>query len=318
MRRREFIGLIGVFPTVLPLAVQAQQKHPNVGILIPADVEPLRTELLFGMRQYGYIENQNVQFEIRSADGNPNSLRGLADDLVHLSVDVIVASLTPAVIAARDATSDIPIVMAWAGDPVGLGLISSIAHPGGNITGLSDAGAAIAGKSLELIHELLPATRQVAILANPSDPFSRLFIGSIENVGHALGIGTQTVMISRAEDFGPAFAAIDNERISAAILQLSLPRHPAIELAVQHRIPLVAPNRNLAKEGALISYGLNSTDMYHRAAFYVDRILKGTKPADLPVEMATKYDLLINLKTAQALGVTVPSTLLARADEVIE
>jgi putative ABC transport system substrate-binding protein len=318
MQRRKFIGMIGAASVALPGVAHAQPKHPKIGILVPAEAEPLRSEFLFGMRGYGYVEKQNVQLELRSADGKPSLLRGLADDLVHVNVDVIVASLTPAVIAARHATSDIPIVMAWAGDPVGLGLISSLARPGGNITGLADAGVSITAKSVELIREVLPNARGVAILANPSDPFSRLFIESIENAGRTLGVATQTVMIARVEDFEPAFAAIDKERISAAILQLSLPRHPAIELAVKHHVPLVVPNRNFAKEGALLSYGLNSTDIFRRAAFYVHRILKGSKPADLPVEMATKYDLLINLKTAKALGLNVPPTLLSRADEVIE
>jgi putative ABC transport system substrate-binding protein len=241
----------------------------------------------------------------------------LADELVRLNVDVIVAHLTPAIIAARQATSEIPIVMAWAGDPVGMGFVSSLARPGGNITGLSGIGAEIAAKVLELIREALASTRSVGVLANPGDPFSRIFTERIEKAGHTLGIAIQTIEIHGVEQFDDAFAAMAHDGADAVILQGSLQRKPAIDLALKHRLPLIGVNW-LASEGGLMSYSLRPDELFRRAAYYVDRILKGAKPANLPVEQPTRYELIINLQTARALGIKVPTTLLARADEVIE
>jgi putative ABC transport system substrate-binding protein len=319
MRRREFITLVGGVAAAWPLAARAQQpKLPKIGVLVPANPEPFWSEFRQGLREHGYIEGRNIQFEFRSADGKPNLLRGLADELVRLKVDIVVAHQTPAITAARQATSEIPIIMAAAGDPVGTGLISSLARPGGNITGLSGTTAETGAKILEIIRDMLPSTRRVAVLANATDPFSRPFVEQIELGGRTLGIAIQTIMVRGVEEFEAAFAAMAKERADAVIVQPSLPRKPAIELALKQRLPPIAPNRLFPSEGGLMSYSANQNDQFRRAAFYIDRILKGTKPADLPVEQPSRYELVINLKTARALGLDVPPMLLARADEVIE
>jgi putative ABC transport system substrate-binding protein len=318
MRRREFIGALGC-AAALPLAARAQQpKLPRIGVLIPANPEPFWSEFRAGLREHGYIEGQNIAFEFRSADGKLDVLSMLAAELVRLKVDIIVASQTPAVTAARQATSEIPIVMATAGDPVGTGLISSLARPGGNITGLSSTMADIAAKTLELFREMLPSARRVAVLANAPDPFSRPFVEQIEDGGRTLGIAIQTIRVRGADEFDAAFAAMVKERADAVIVQGSLPRKPVLDLALKHRLPAVGDRPFFPREGGLMSYSGNQNDMYRRAAFYIDRILKGAKPADLPVEQPTRYELVINLKTAKALGITMPPTVLARADEVIE
>ena len=300
-------------------AARAQQpKLPRIGVLIPANPEPFWTNVRDSLRELGYVEGKNIRFEFRTADGKPGLLNGLAEELVRLKVDIIVASQTPAVTAARQATTEIPIVMAPAGDPVGMGLISSLARPGGNITGLSSTTAELGAKTLELIHDVLPSTRRVAVLANAVDPFSRPFSELIEDGGRTLGIAIQTIKVRRVEEFDAAFAAMDKERADAVIVQPSLPRKPALDLALKHRLPAIGATPLLPREGGLMSYSGAQNDTYRRAAFYIDRILKGAKPADLPVEQPTRYELIVNLKTAKALGIAVPHTVLARADEVIE
>ena len=318
MRRREFITLLGG-AAAWPLAARAQQpKLPRIGVLIPANPEPFWSVFRDGLREHGYIEGQNIQFEFRSADGKPNLLRELAAELVRLKVDIIVAHQTPAVTAARQATTEIPIVMAGAGDPVATGLISSLARPGGNITGLSGTTAELGAKTLELIRDMLPSTRRVAVLANAADPFSKPFVEQIELGGRTLGIAIQTIMVRGAEEFDAAFAAMVKERADAVIVQPSLPRKPALDLALKHRLPPISPTRLFPSEGGLMSYSANQNDLYRRAAFYIGRILKGAKPADLPVEQPTRFELVINLKTAKALGLTIPPSVLLRADHVIE
>jgi|SRR6516162_1630898 putative ABC transport system substrate-binding protein len=317
MRRREFIAALGV--AAWPLAVRAQRfDSPKVGVLVTVDLEPFWSEFRAGLRKRGYVEGQNIVFEFRSADGKPERLRGLADELVHLKADIIVACQTPAVVAARQATSDIPIVMAPAGDPVGTGLISSLAHPGGNITGLSATSAETGAKTLELIREIMPSTQRVGVLANAADPFSRVLAEFIENGGDALGVTVKTIRVRGVkEEIEAAFAAMVDAGANAVIVQGSLPHELAIDLALKHRLPLIGANP-FAREGGLISYSSNQNETFHRAAFYVDRILKGAKPAELPVEQPTHFKLAVNLKTAKTLGLTVPPSLLARADEVIE
>ena len=251
-------------------------------------------------------------------DDRPQLLPELAAELVRLKVDIIVAAQTPAVHAAKQATSEIPIVMATAGDPVGTGLIASLGRPGGNITGNAATTAELGAKTLEAVREMLPAVRRVAVLANASDPFTRSFLEQIEAGGRTLGIQVQSVMVRTADEFETAFSGMIKERADAVIVQPSLPRKAALELAMRHRLPSVSPTRLFPAEGGLMAYSASQHDMYRRAARYVDRILKGAKPADLPVEEPTKFELVINLKTAKALGITIPPALLARADEVIE
>jgi len=218
LSRRDFVTLIGGAAVTWPLAARAQQpKLPRIGVLVPANPEPFWSEFRAGLSQHGYIEGQSIAFELRSADGKPERLRG-ADELVLLKVDIIVASLTPAVTAARHATTEIPIVMAWAGDPIGTGLISSLARPGGNITGLAGP-PRLSEKSLELIRDVLPSTRRVAVLANAADPFTRPYVEQIEDAGRILGIAIQTIRVRSADEFDSAFAAMINEQADAAIVQ---------------------------------------------------------------------------------------------------
>lgn len=318
MKRREFIYLVGS-AVAWPVATRAQQgKVPVIGGLILANPEPVWNMLRDGLRELGYIEGQSIRFEFRSADGKPGILPELAAELVRLKVDLIVAAQTPAVQAAKDATREIPIVMATAGDPVGTGLISSLARPGGNITGNSATTSELGAKTLEIIREMLPSARRVAVLANATDPFTKSFVDQIETGGRTVGLVIQTIPVSGADEFEVAFLAMIKEQADAVIVQPSLPHKRALNLALKHRLPPVSPSRLFALEGGLMAYSASQRDMYRRAAVYVDRILKGAKPAELPVEQPTVFELVINLKTAKALGLTVPPTLLARADEVIE
>jgi putative tryptophan/tyrosine transport system substrate-binding protein len=317
MRRRKFIALLGG-AAAWPLTAHAQQAAmPRIGVLVASNPEPFWSEFRAGLHERGYTDGQNIMFEFRSADGKLDRLRSIADELVRLKVDIIVAVQTPAVTAARQATTEIPIVMN-AGDPVGTGLISSLARPGSNITGMSATTAEAGAKTLELIRDVLPSTRRVAVLANAPDPFSRPYVEQIEDGGQRLGIAIQSIKVRGMEEFDAAFAAMDKERADAVIVQPSLPRKPALDLALKHHLPPIGANRLFTLEGGLLSYSANQNDTFHRMAFYIDRILKGAKPAELPVEQPTRYELIVNLKTAKALSIKVPDTVLARADEVIE
>jgi len=320
MRRRAFIGIVGGAAAAWPVAAYAQPpRPPTIGVLVPANAEPFLSEFRAGLRGRGYVDGQNIRLEFRTADGKSDRLRALADELVRLKVDVIVAHFTPAVTAARHATSDIPIVMAWAGEPVATGLISSLARPGGNITGLAGGGGPMWAKCLELIRDVLPAApRRVAVLANATDPITRSVVEQSELGGRALGIAIQILPVRGVEEYAAAFAAMAKEQADAVIVQPSLPRKPAIDLALKQRLPSISPTRSFSGEGGLMSYSSHEGDMYRRAADYVDRILKGAKPADLPVEQPVRFELIVNLKTARALGLAVPQALLARADDVIE
>jgi putative ABC transport system substrate-binding protein len=319
MQRREFITLLGGTAAAWPLAARAQQTNlPKLGILLVGNREPFSRLFWAGLREFGYIDGQNMQVEFRSAEGKLNLLPELAAELVRLKVDVIVASETPSVQAAKRATSEIPIVMAPSGDPVGTGLIASLARPGGNVTGLSAATAELAGKSLELIREIMPTASRVAALADPTNAFTKPFLEQINLTARTIGIEIQVVMLRGTEVFDAAFAEMAAKRIDAVIVQPTLPRGPIIDLVQKHRLPAVSGNRAFAEAGGLMSYAASLADRYRNAAPYVDKILKGTKPADLPVQQPTKFELVINLKTAKALGLTIPPRILARADEVIE
>ena len=323
MNRRNHVralAALGLMPglSAWPTAARAQQRRlTRIGVLLPANPEPLFGLLRDALRERGYVEGESVQFTVRSAGGKPDLSRGLADELVRLPVDIIVVWQTPAAFAASQATTQIPIVMAMVADPVGSGLIASLARPGGNITGLSGTTAELGGKILQLIREALPATRRVAILANATDPFTKTFVAQIELAGQALGIATQAQVVRGVEDYEGAFAAMKKERADAVIVQPSLPRKPAIELALKQRLPAMSPSLYFTGEGGLMSYAANLDDSYRRTAHFVERILKGAKPADLPVEQPTRFELRINLITAKALGISIPQALLLRADEVI-
>jgi len=319
LKRRKFITLLGGTTVLSPILARAQQtKLPRIGVLVFSNPEPFWSKFRAGLQEQGYVEGRTISFEFRNADGKSKLVRELANELVRLKVDIIVANATPAVVAARQATTEMPIVMAAAADPVATGLISTLTRPGGNITGLSATLAELGAKTLEMIREVLPSTQRVAVLANANDPFSRPFVEQIEDGGSALGVGIQAIRTRGVEEFEAAFEAMAKERADAVIVQGSLPRKPALDLAMKYRVPPIAGTVMAPREGFLLSYAGNQSDLYRRAAYYIDRILKGARPADLPVEQPTRYELVINLKTAKALGITVPDSVLARADEVIE
>ena len=322
IQRRKFLATLGGSAAAAwPLAARAQQpKVPTIGALVIGNISPEEfwREFRQGLRDLGYIEGQNIRFEFRSAEGQINRLPELAAELVRLKVDVIVTWFTPTAVAAKQATREIPIVMAETGDPIGTGLIMSLPRPGGNVTGIASVAAELAGKSVQLIRDMLPSARRVSALANATDPFSKPFLEQIQLGGEVTGTTINPVRISSSDEFEAAFAAMEKDRPDAVIVQPSLPGKRAAELALKHRVPAVSVGRWFAEEGGLMSYSAIFADLYRRAALYVDKILKGAKPSNLPVEQPTNFELVINLKTANALGLSVPPTLLARADEVIE
>jgi ABC-type uncharacterized transport system substrate-binding protein len=321
MRRREFITLLGSVATSWPLVARAQpRKVPTIGILVVAAAGSEQFWRLFreDMAELGYVEGHNVRYEYRSDQGQLSRLPEMAAQLVRLDVDLIVTWFTPAAQAAKAATHEIPIVMAAAGDPIATGLVDSLNRPGGNVTGMSGVNAELGGKCVELIREMLPSAHRVVVLANGPDPFSKPFVDQIQAGGTATGTVIDAKMLRSAEDLEAVFQEIQAERPDAIIVQPSLPAKRAAELAVKYRIPAVSTLRPFAEQGGLMSYAVMLAYLYRRAAVYVDKILKGAKPADLPVEQPSQFELIINMKTAKTLGLAVPSSLLARADQVIE
>jgi putative ABC transport system substrate-binding protein len=321
MKRRHLVLLLGAAAATWPLVARAQQpKLPRIGILVAGNPDPAPFLRLFGeaMRDLGYVEGQTVLIELRSAEGKAALLPQLAADLVRLRVDVIVTWQTPTVRAAKQATHEIPIVMADAGDPVGTGLVASLARPGGNVTGLAGVTAELAGKSVQLIRQMMPGAARVAALLNVTDPFAKPFLEQIELGGRTAGIRIDAVKIDGSEELEAVFSRLSKERVDAVIVQPSLPTKRAAELALKHRMPAVSVPRWFAEEGGLMSYSAKLSDLYRQAAVYVDKILKGARPADLPVQQPTQYEIVINLRTARALGLTVPAALLLQADQVIQ
>jgi ABC-type uncharacterized transport system substrate-binding protein len=316
MRRRDVVGFIGL-ATAWPLVAFAQSKVPRLGVLLVGNEEPFWSEFQAGLRDFNYVNGQNIQIDVRSGKGKIAVLPALAEELVRMKVDLIVASETPAVEAARRATSDIPIVMAPSGDPVGTGQVASLARPGGNVTGLSAATAELAGKSLELLRETLPKVERVAALVDPVNLFTKPFLEQIGIAARALRIEVQVASVRRPEDFDAAFDEMVRLRADAVIVQPTLPRPPAVTLSIKHRLPGVSGNRAYTDAGGLMSYAASLADRYREAGGYVDKILRGRKPADLPIQQPTRFELVINQKTAQALGVKIPASVLLRADEVL-
>jgi putative ABC transport system substrate-binding protein len=321
MRRREFITLVSGAMVAWPLTAVAQQgKLPRIGVLMLGNPDPafflstFREEL----RKLGYIEGQNVTVELRSASGLSERLPSLARELVDLNVDVIVGYQTPCVAAAKQATTKIPIVMSPSADPIGSGFVASFARPGGNITGMASATVEMAGKNLELIREVLPAVRRVGALGNATDPFHKAFFEGILSAARALDFEIKPILVQGNDEFARAFGEMVTSGMGALIVQPSLPHRFAAETALKNRLPLFAPSEELTRVGGLMSYSPHIASVYRGAAAFVDKIIKGSKPADLPVQFPTKFQLIINLKTAKALGLTLPPTLLTRADEVIE
>jgi putative tryptophan/tyrosine transport system substrate-binding protein len=320
MRRREFISLLGG-ASAWPVAARSQQpKVPTIGALVIGNINPEQfwREFRQGLRDLEYVEGQNIRFEFRSAEGHLERLPELANELVRVKVDIIVTWFTPTAVAAKQATHEIPIVMAETGDPIGTGLVASLPRPGGNVTGMASVAAELAGKSVQLIREMLPSARRVTALANATDPFSKPFLEQIKLGGEATGTTINAIGVSSNEEFETAFAGMEQDRPDALIVQPSLPTKRAADLAVKHRVPAVSVPRWFAEEGGLMSYSPRYVELFREAAVFVDKILKGAQPADLPVEQPTHFELVLNLKTAQALGLTIPGSFLLRVDTLIE
>jgi putative tryptophan/tyrosine transport system substrate-binding protein len=309
MRRRQFIAGVALAAALWPLASLAQlPKVPVIGVLVVQSLGSEQFLQLFKelLNKLGYVEGQNVRFELRSDQGNRSRLPELAAELVRLKVDVIVGWLTPAATAAKQATLEIPVVCAICGNPVETGLVESLARPGGNVTGVAGVGAELAGKIVELIRDMLPSARRVAVLANAPDPFSKPFVENIQLGGKATGITIDAMMLNGPQEVEAAFAALARDRPDAVIVQPTLGLERPAELALKERLPAASIFTEFVDEGGLMSYAAAEADAYGSAAGYVDKILKGAKPADLPVQQPTKFELAINLKTAKALGLTIP------------
>ena len=321
MRRREFIALLGSMAGMWPLAARAEQARiPKIGVLVAGipDPQPFWTTFREAMRDHGYVEGQNIQFEYRSAEGDRNRLAKLAADLARDNVDLIVTWQTPTATAAKEATKSIPIVMADSGDPVGTGLIASLARPGGNVTGMTGVTAELAGKSVELIRQIIPSSKQVVALCNGPDPFSKPFLAQVQLGGKAAGVAIKPVVLSGNDQLDAAFANMSKEPVDAVVIQPSLPAQRTADLALQYHLAAVSVPRRFADAGGLLAYSPRMADIYREAAVYVDKILKGAKPGDLPVQQPTKFELVLNEKTAKKLGLKFPPQLLAVADEVIQ
>ena len=326
MKRREFITLLGGALVAWPLAARAQQpgKLPTIGFMGAnnATWERASTDAFVQrLRELGWIENRTVAIEYRWAEGRDELFAEIAAEFIRLKVDVILTYATPSSIAAKKATAVIPIVFAAAGDPVGTGLVASLARPGGNITGLSIQQTDVASKRLEMLREVLPGLRTLAILADIGSPNSVLEMGEAQTTARTLGLAAVASQVERAEDIGPAFDALKGRADALYVCSsplLSTNRIRINSLALGVRLPTMYGLRAFTEAGGLMSYGPNLPDLFRRAADITDKILRGTKPGDIPVEQPTKFDLVINLTTAKALGLTIPPTLLALTDEVIE
>ena len=325
IQRREFITLGGA-AAAWPLAARAQQPGmlPTIGFLgsaTPATQGQWVAAFVQRLRELGWIEGRTIAIEYRWAEGRTERAVEIAAELVQRKVDVIVTSGTAVVVAAMQATSVVPIVFAAAGDPVGTGLVATLARPGGNVTGLSNQVPDLAGKRLELLREIVPGLGRLAILANVGNPVVVLDMREVQATARTLGLEVITLEIRRGEDIVPAFEALNGREEALYVVfdaLVNTHRFRINTLALAARLPTMHMFREGVEVGGLMSYGANFADMYLRAADYVDKILHGAKPADLPVEQPTKFDLIINVTTAKALGLEIPPTLLARADEVIE
>ena len=324
--RRTFLAGTGAALLAAPLVAEAQPAGnvSRIGFLFYGAPGPSPELDAFrkGLRDLGYIEGQNITIEYRFANGRVGRLSELAAELVRLELDIIVTPGTPASIAAKKATSTIPIVFAGVADAVGTGLVASFARPGGNITGLTSISAALGGKRLELLKVVAPKASRVTVLYNPADPSNVLVLKELQEPSRALGLTLQPLAVRGPGEFEGAFAAMIRERAQALFVAAGLltteHRKPLVGLAAKSRIPAMWGERQFVEAGGLMSYAVNFYDEIRRAAAYVNKILKGAKPADLPVEQPTTFELVINLKTAKALGLTIPPSLLGRADEVIQ
>jgi putative ABC transport system substrate-binding protein len=324
--RRELLAALGGAAAAWPLAARAQQsgRLRTIGFLgqsTRSAASEWTAAFVQRLRELGWTENRTITIEYRWAEGREERFAEIAAEFARLKVDAIVASGTPAVMASRQATSVTPIVFAPAGDPVASGLVASLARPGGNVTGLATLGADLAGKRVELLREAVSGLGRLAIMGNVGNPFSVLEVGEVQAAARALGLDVATLEIRRAQDIAPAFEALKGRADALYVVAdplVNTNRARIHTLAMGARLPAIYNARDHVEAGGLMSYGPNFPELYRRAADFVDRILRGAKPGDIPVEQPTNFDFVINLTTAKALGLTVPPTLLARADEVIE
>ena len=327
MKRREFIALLGLgsAAAALPLAAAAQPKIPRIGFM-GNSTAALEANLLDafreGLQELGYEEGRNIIIEYRWADGKYDRFPALVAELIAAKVDAIVTAGTPAALAVKKATTTVPLVMVAVGDPVGTGLVPSLARPGGNLTGLSSVAPDLEGKRLQLLREVVPALSHVAMFINSLNPFHISSMKQARTAAQAMGIKLQLHDIRKSEDLDDAFAAIRKERPDALLILADRVflhnRERMMDFTREQRLPNVNAYKELVEVGGLMSYGPSYEDMHKRAAIYVDKILKGAKPADLPIEQPSKFTFIVNLKAAKALGVTVPPQLLGLSDQLIE
>jgi putative tryptophan/tyrosine transport system substrate-binding protein len=327
MRRRDFIILLAGAMSGWPSAVRAQQKAmPVIGFLSggsPGPYAPYVAVFHQGLRETGYVEGQNVAIEYRWAEGRSHRLPTLAADLVGRKVDVIaIIGGTPAALAAKSATSTIPIVFNGVADPVGAGLVASLARPGGNLTGFSNITIELMPKLLELLSELVPQARVIALLVNPNNPNAEPLLRDVEEAARAKGVKLLVLKAGTEDEIDAAFASLVQLQAGALVVDpdgfFSSRREQLVALASRHVVPAIYAHRQFVAAGGLISYGIDDIPPARQVGIYAGKILKGAKPADLPVEQPTRFELVVNLKSAKALGLTIPPSILARADEVIE
>jgi putative ABC transport system substrate-binding protein len=327
MNRKFLIWLLATVPLATVPFAEAQQakKTPRIGLLVPGSVatySPRIDAFRQGLRDLGYVEGKNISIEYRYAEGKLDRLSKFMAELIDLKSDLIVTAGSEAISAAKNSTKEIPIVMASSGDAVTLGLVASLARPGGNITALTNITWELAGKRLELLKEVVPKVTRVAFLLNPETPQAVPAFKEAQKAAQALGLKLQSLEVKTPDDFEGVFRAAARSRADAVVVSAgafnNFHRKRIAELAVKGRLPAVSNSADLVEAGGLMSYGVNTPDSFRRAATYVDKILKGAKPADLPVEQPTKFELVINLKTAKQIGVTIPPNVLARADRVIK
>jgi putative tryptophan/tyrosine transport system substrate-binding protein len=325
MKRREFITFLGSVAAAWPVAASAQSKIPRIGFMgnstaaLEANLVDAFRE---GLREHGYEEGRNIVIEYRWADGKYDQFPALVAELIAAKVDAIVTAGTPAALAVKRATTTVPLVMVAVGDPVGTGLVPSLARPGGNLTGLSSIAPDLEGKRLQLLREVVPALSHVAMFINSLNSFHVSSMRQARAAAQAMGIKLQLHDIRKSEDLDDAFAAIRKERPDALLILADRVflhnRERMMDFTKEQRLPNVNAYKELVEVGGLMSYGPSYEDMHKRAAIYIDKILKGAKPADLPIEQPSKFTFIVNLKAAKALGVTVPSQLLGLADQLIE
>lgn len=322
--RRQVVFCIGAGTLASALARVARAqgaRNVRIGIFGPGSAAGNKewlTSFVGEMRTLGYVEGRNLTLEVRWVEGRSDALPQLAADLVALKVDVIVAVQTPFALAAKRASATIPIVMGPSADPVATGLVASLARPGGNVTGMSAAVGELAAKTMELLKEMIPAARRIGVLANAEDSFAPIFLEHVETAGRKLGVTLMIHAVRGADPLEAAFEALAKGRADALLVQPSLPQRRVAELALRHRLPAGAPGQLFSNVGGLMSYSSSRQEQAQLAAYYVDRIIRGVKPADLPVQQPLKFEIAVNLKMAREIGLVIPPAFLARVDKVIE